>query len=36
LQQTTLDSATLSQWHLLHLRAAALEAEAAALAALLG
>jgi hypothetical protein len=36
LQQTTLDPATLSQWHLLHLRAAALEAEAAALAALLG
>lgn len=36
LQPTTLDPATLSQWHLLHLRAAALEAEAAALAALLG
>ena len=35
LQATTLDPATLSQWHLLHLRAAALEAEAAALAALL-
>jgi transcriptional regulator with XRE-family HTH domain len=36
LQATTLDPATLSQWHLLHLRAAALEAEAAALGALLG
>jgi transcriptional regulator with XRE-family HTH domain len=36
LQATALDPATLSQWHLLHLRAEALEAEAAALAALLG
>ena len=36
LQATALDPATLSQWHLLHLRAKALEAEAAALAALLG
>jgi len=36
LQATTLDPATRSQWHLLHLRAEALEAEAAALAALLG
>ena len=36
LQATTLDPATLSQWHLLRLRAEALEAEAAALAALLG
>lgn len=36
LQATALDPATLSQWHLLHLRAEALEAAAAALAALLG
>jgi len=34
-QATALDPATLSQWHLLHLRAEALEAEAAALSALL-
>jgi len=36
LQATALDPAARSQWHLLHLRAEALEAEAAALAALLG
>lgn len=35
-QATALDPEALSRWHLLHLRAEALEAEAAALGALLG